>query len=264
VLAACDPKTAFGLLPAGALPHRLERAAHHIPTSTTGGGHLKLNIALKGKLSLPRHSEQRRDDLDLRAPLTCWHTAEEHVAGWDAAVRGDWPARQPFLACIPTALDPTQAPEGQDTLWIWSGVVPVDSREDWDVAGAAVAKRIVADCGDYYSGIEDLVIDQELLTPADIAGRFNASDGNVFHVDPSLQRFGPLRPAMGLADYATPVNGFFVGSGGMHPSAGICGIPGQLAARSVLRSLKGSRRPSRRPPESVDVPKVRSLEEVGA
>jgi phytoene dehydrogenase-like protein len=264
VLAACDPKTAFRLLPDGALPHRLERAAHHIPTSTTGAGHLKLNIALRGKLSLPRHSERRDDDLDLRAPLTCWHTFEEHVAGWDTAVRGDWPARQPFLACIPTALDPTQAPEGQDTLWIWSGVVPVNSRADWDAAGAAVAKRIVADCADYYTGIEDLIVDQELLTPADIADRFHASDGNVFHVDPSLQRFGPLRPAIGLADYATPVSGFYVGSGGMHPSAGICGIPGQLAARSILGSLNGSRRPPRRPVGRVEVTQPAPLEEARA
>lgn len=243
VLAACDPKTALArLLPAGVLDARLEQAASHIPTSTTGGGHMKLNVALKGKLTLPRHTERRSDGLDLRAPLTCWHTFEEHVAGWDAAVRGDWPERQPFLACIPTALDPSQAPDGQDTLWIWSGVVPVNSREPWDRAGDAVERKILADCADYYEGIEDLIIDKQVLTPADIAARFHASDGNVFHIDPSLQRFGPLRPALGLADYATPVDGLFLGSGGMHPSAGICGIPGQLSARSVLRSLRGSSR----------------------
>jgi phytoene dehydrogenase-like protein len=205
---------------------------------------MKLNVALKGKLTLPRHAERRSDGLDLRAPLTCWHTFEEHVAGWDAVVRGEWPDRQPFLACIPTALDPSQAPEGQDTLWIWSGVVPVNSREPWETAGDAVARKIVADCADYYEGIEDLIIDQQVLTPADIARRFHASDGNVFHVDPSLQRFGPLRPALGLADYASPVEGLFLGSGGMHPSAGICGIPGQLSAKSVLRSLRKSSRRS--------------------
>ncbi|MHB8693939.1 MAG: phytoene desaturase family protein [Solirubrobacteraceae bacterium] len=251
VLAACDPKTALArLLPSGVLDARLEQAASHIPTSTTGAGHFKLNVALKGKLTLPRHTERRSDGLDLRAPLTCWHTFEEHVAGWDAVVRGDWPDRQPFLACIPTALDPTQAPQGQDTLWIWSGVVPVNSREPWDTAGDAVARKIVADCADYYDGIEDLIIDQQVLTPADVAKRFGSSDGNVYHVDPSLQRFGPLRPALGLADYATPVDGLFLGSGGMHPSAGICGIPGQLSAKSVLRSLRKSSRPRPEPAAS--------------
>jgi phytoene dehydrogenase-like protein len=197
---------------------------------------MKINIALRGQLTLTRHSAWRGDDLDLRMPLTCWHTFEEHVAGWDAAVRGEWTARQPFLACIPTALDPTQAPDGQDTLWIWSGVVPNNSREPWDTAGQALYEKVIDDCTGYYDGIEDLIIDKEILTPDQIARRFNVSDGNVFHVDPSLQRFGPLRPAQGLADYDSPVEGLFLGGGGMHPSAGICGLPGQLAAHSVLRT----------------------------
>jgi phytoene dehydrogenase-like protein len=239
VLAACDPKTALArLLPDGTLPDHLEKAAAHIPTSTTGGGHMKINIALKGKLTLPRHTVWRNDDLDLRNPLTCWHTFEEHIAGWDAAVRGDWPERQPFLTCVPSALDPTQAPDGQDTLWIWSGVVPNNSREPWDAAGDALYRKVIADCAAYYDGIEDLIIDTEVITPDAIARRFHVSDGNVFHVDPSLQRFGPLRPAQGLADYNSAVDGLFLGGGGMHPSAGICGLPGQLAARSVHKALQ--------------------------
>jgi hypothetical protein len=40
-----------------------------------------------------------------------------------------------------------------------------------------------------------------------------------------------------LADYKSPVDGLFLGSGGMHPSAGICGLPGQLAARTMTRAL---------------------------
>jgi phytoene dehydrogenase-like protein len=238
VLAACDPKTALaGLLPKGALPDKLAAAAAHIPTDTTGAGHMKVNVALRGQLQLPRHTALRSDGLDLRDPVTCWHTFEEHVEGWDAIVRGDWPKRQPFLAVIPTALDPTQAPDGQDTLWIWSGVVPNNSREPWDDVRESLADKILADCADYYEGIEDLVIDRTVLTPGDVADRFNVSDGNVYHVDPSLMRFGPMRPALGLADYKSPVDGLFLGSGGMHPSAGICGLPGQLAARTMTRAL---------------------------
>jgi phytoene dehydrogenase-like protein len=240
VLAACDPKQALArLLPAGVLPHKLETAAAHIPTSTTGGGHMKVNVALRGQLQLPKHAAWRRDGLNVREPVMCWHTFEEHVAGWERSVRGDWPERQPFLAVIPTAVDPTQAPEGQDTLWIWSGVVPNNSREPWDKVRKRLGDAVLADCANYFTGIEDLIIDHTVLTPNDIADRFHVTDGNVYLVDPSLQRFGPLRPAQGLADYASPVDGLFLGSGGMHPSAGICGLPGQLAARTMLRTLKG-------------------------
>jgi phytoene dehydrogenase-like protein len=242
VLAACDPKQALDrLLPKGTLPAKLETAAAHIPTTTTGAGHMKVNVALRGRLQLPRHTAWRRDELDVRKPVTCWHTFEEHVAGWDRAVRGDWPERQPFLSVIPTAIDPTQAPEGQDTLWIWSGVVPNQSREPWESVRDRVGDAILADCADYYDGIEELIIDHTVLTPGDVATRFNVSDGNVYHVDPSLMRFGPLRPAQGLADYASPVQGLFLGGGGMHPSAGICGLPGQLAARTMIRKLRKDR-----------------------
>lgn len=239
VLAACDPKQALArLLPSGVLPRRLEMAAAHIPTSTTGGGHMKVNVALRGQLQLAKHAAWRKDNLNVREPVMCWHTLEEHVAGWERSVRGDWPERQPFLAVIPTAIDPTQAPDGQDTLWIWSGVVPNNSREPWDTVRKRLGDTVLADCANYFDGIEELIIDHTVLTPGDIADRFHVSDGNVYLVDPSLQRFGPLRPAQGLADYASPVDGLFLGSGGMHPSAGICGLPGQLAARSMLSKLK--------------------------
>ncbi len=74
---------------------------------------------------------------------------------------------------------------------------------------------------------------EQVMTPDDFAERFRTPDGNVYHVDPTSTRFGPLRPALGLSSYRTPVEGLFVSGGGTHPSAGICGVPGQLAAREV-------------------------------
>ena len=86
-------------------------------------------------------------------------------------------------------------------------------------------------------GIMSALATNEALTFNELKDLFNVSDGNVYHIDPSLMRFGPMRPAMGLADYKSPVDGLFLGSGGMHPSAGICGLPGQLAARTMNREL---------------------------
>jgi phytoene dehydrogenase-like protein len=58
-------------------------------------------------------------------------------------------------------------------------------------------------------------------------------DGNIYHLD------APLRPALGSGGYRTPVPGLFLTGSGTHPSGGISGIPGQLAACTVLRSLRG-------------------------
>jgi phytoene dehydrogenase-like protein len=49
---------------------------------------------------------------------------------------------------------------------------------------------------------------------------------------------GFLKPALGFAGYKTPVPGLYLSGAGTHPVAGICGLPGQNAARTLLRNLK--------------------------
>jgi phytoene dehydrogenase-like protein len=145
------------------------------------------------------------------------------------------------MCTVPSAIDPTQAPAGQDTFWLWSGIVPVRPHEPWETSRDRIANQVLADCGNYYEGIDSLEIGRTVLSTPDLTDRFNAIDGNVYHVDSVLQRFGPLRPAAGFGSYATPVPGLFLSGAGTHPTGGICGIPGQLAARVVMRSLKGGR-----------------------
>jgi phytoene dehydrogenase-like protein len=44
-----------------------------------------------------------------------------------------------------------------------------------------------------------------------------------------------MRPALGLGDFRLPVKGLFLGGSGAHPSGGVTGMPGRLAARELLR-----------------------------
>ncbi len=72
--------------------------------------------------------------------------------------------------------------------------------------------------------------------PPDIEQRFNAPAGNVYHVDPLITRFGPLKPAPGLGAYRTPpVKGLYLSGAGTHPVGGVCALPGKLAAQTALR-----------------------------
>ena len=109
--------------------------------------------------------------------------------------------------------------------------------------GAAFPSRAIVEKKTLYvpdfSLTELLEIDRRVMTPVDIEDRFRAPDGNVYHVDPIATRFGPLRPAVGLAGYRTPLDGLFLSGASTHPSAGICGVPGQQAAKAVLKSLRG-------------------------
>jgi phytoene dehydrogenase-like protein len=248
VLTTCNPKvTLTRLLPAGVLPEKLQIRAEGIPTALAKATSLKLNMALGGRLTLNRHEQWRGDGIDLRHPLLDWHTLEQHTAGWEALTANQYPDPLP-LGCVtvPTATDPTQAPEGMDTLWAWSGLVPIFPNEPWDQARDRVAQGVIDDCADYFDNLKDVEIGRSVLGGPELEARFNAPHGNVYHVDPLLFRFGPLRPAMGFGSYKTPVPGLYLSGAGTHPTGGLCGLPGKLAAAEVLREGRGGGSPIRR------------------
>src|SRR2546421_4949589 len=90
VVTACAPTIALRqMLPDGILDHKTKLAVDHIPTSSTSLGNLKINVALRGTVTLPRHQEWRRkqkhlpgDTVDLRLPCVTWAT---HQQSLDAA-----------------------------------------------------------------------------------------------------------------------------------------------------------------------------------
>lgn len=243
VIAANNVKaTLTELLPEGNLPPHLRERAEHIPTSSTHASSFKLDMALSGRLTLNAHQENRKDGIDLRKPGLVLASFEDHVNAWAACARGDMPDPLTGVAIIPSAADPTQAPEGQDTLWFWTGIAPTAPRVPWELAADQAAEDAITHMSKYIDGIRELEIDRQVMTPPKFEERFRAPDGNVYHVDPIAMRFGPLRPATGFAGFRTPVDGLLLSGGGMHPSAGICGVPGKLAAEEALKFLKRDRK----------------------
>jgi phytoene dehydrogenase-like protein len=245
VLAACHPKrTLQDLLPAGTLDHRSQTRVRHIPTDSQHASSFKVDVALSGRLELPRHQAWRRDEVDLRQPVVCWAGFEEHVRAWEACARGELPRPLAGCAIIPTGLDPSQAPAGQDSFWWWTGIAPAHPHQPWGTLGPQAADELLAQAAVYYDGLEAFEIARAVNTPATLAERFNVPDGNVYHVDTTSLRFGPMRPAPGLGGYRTPVDGLYLTGAGTHPVAGICGLPGRLAARTMLRERSGENEPA--------------------
>lgn len=239
VLTAFSPKSVLNhLLPEGVLSHQLQTRAKHIPTVNRGIADYKLNIALKGRIEPRRHQAWRDKKgwgVDLRLPTLQWATYEESLAAYANSIRGEVPDVIPGLSQITTAFDPSMAPAGHDTFWYWTGLIPVNPRLGWETARDQITGRVISDSAKYYDGIEELEIARRPLAPPDIAKRFWAIDGSVYHVEPYISRFGPGRPALGLAGYKTPVPGLFLSGSGTHPSAGICGMPGRNAALKMLK-----------------------------
>ncbi|MEW6471488.1 MAG: NAD(P)/FAD-dependent oxidoreductase [Actinomycetota bacterium] len=238
VLAACDPRTALErLLPPGVLAPAMEARVRNIPVSNNDYGQMKVDLALSGQLRLSRHERWRGDGLDLRRPMHVLGTEEGIARAFARSAAGLLPYEDDFSlwTVIPTGVDPSQAPEGQDTLYVYCAVAPYRPEDGWEKTRDAAGNAVVAKVSKFFDGVEELEIGRQVLTNEDIARLANATGGNITHVDMVLSRGGPLRPARGLGGYRTPVEGLFLGGAGSHPGGGITGAPGYMAAREILR-----------------------------
>ena len=239
VLTAFSPATVLRhLLPRGVLSERLQNRVDHIPTKGRGISDYKLNLALSGEITLPAHDKWRGDGLDLRVPINSYHDYQQTLAAARDCARGEVPAHVPGLAAIPSVPYPRMAPPGCSTFWFWTGLTPADPKIGWDAARDQITETVISQTAHYYQGIDSLEVARRPLAQPDIAERFFAIDGNVYHVDPIITRFGPRRPAPGLAGYKTPVPGLFLSGSGTHPIAGIFGQPGQNAAQTMIKQLR--------------------------
>ena len=246
VLAGCDPRTTLTeLLPAGTLPANLATRAAHIPTMNAGAAHFKVDIALSGRLELSRHQAARRDRLDLRIPGHLVGSYEQIQRAFADAAGGRLAAPMPFVGIVTSAADPSLAPAGQDTLYVWAGWTPHAPHESWDTLADRAATELVAHAAAFYDGVEALEIGRHVEAWPQLTARTRVPDGNILHVDGTLLRQGPLRPAAGFGGYRTPVPGLFLTGAGTHPGGSVSGIPGQLAAREVARDLEAGALPAR-------------------
>jgi phytoene dehydrogenase-like protein len=238
VLTACSPKTTLTkLLPRGVLEPKKQVAADHIPTRKRGIADAKVNVALSGRIDMSKHEKWRGDGIDMRLACNCYHTYEQVKEAARACVRGQVPDAIPGLAQVTNAFDPSMSPDGKDLWWFWTGLTPSFPEEGWDVARKKITDSIIKDGDQYYKGIEDLQVAVRPLVLPDIEERFWAIDGSVYHVDPTISRFGPNKPVAGFAGYRTPVEGLFLTGSGTHPVAGISGMPGQNAARTMIKQF---------------------------
>ncbi len=239
VLTACSPKTTLTrLLPRGVLEPKKQVAADHIPTRKRGIADAKVNVALSGRVDMSKHEKWRGDGIDLRLACNCYHTYEQALEAARSCVRGQVPDAIPGLAQVTNAFDPSMSPPGKDLWWFWTGLTPSYPEEGWDVARKKITDSIIKDAEQYYKGVEDLQVAIRPLVLPDIEERFWAIDGSVYHVDPTISRFGPNKPVSGFAGYRTPVDGLFLTGSGTHPVAGISGMPGQNAARTMLKEFR--------------------------
>jgi phytoene desaturase len=149
------------------------------------------------------------------------------------------PDEPSFYVHAPARIDPSLAPEGQDTLTVVVPVGHIDDAfkdrepQDWDAmrqrARTCVLQRLAA------MGVSDL---QEQIkfevsyTPLDWQNRYNLTKGSSYGLSHSLLQMGYLRPQNRHARYR---NLYFVGAS-THPGAGLPTVllSARLATERIL------------------------------
>jgi phytoene dehydrogenase-like protein len=241
VIAGCHPKPALEMVTPGQIPKHLLTRIAMAPANAKGSGPLKVDVALSGQISLPRFEALRGDGVDLRKTCLLIGTEEAVLENFAACARGEVPRLPYITVAAPSAADPSQAPAGQDVLYIYPPVMPVNPNEGWDALRDKVADQVIEQLQAYIEGIEGKVIGRHIEAAPDFTARLNTVNGCVVHIDTTTLRSSTLRPAHGLGGDTLPVAGLYLGSAGIHPGGGVNGMAGRLAAKRVTAYLKKAR-----------------------
>ncbi len=237
VIAAVHPRVALEMVTPGAIERRLLTRVALAPANGHGGSPMKIDIALRGQVRATRHEAMRPDGVSLRQSVLLIGTVEAVLDNFRCAARGEVSRHLYTWNTMPSAVDASQAPEGQDIAYLYPVAMPVEPREGWDAIRQRVVQQVIDQSEAYTPGLKALEIGRRMEAAPDFAARLNVPNGCVVHIDTGATRSALMRPAFGLGGDTLPVAGLFFGGAGIHPGGGINGLPGRIAAGRVRRFL---------------------------
>jgi phytoene dehydrogenase-like protein len=209
------------LLPDGALGGRLHR---RLRIWRYGTAPFKLDYALKGPVGWTAAEPRRAAVVHVAGEL------EELTKAAQDASRGEVPERPALVVGQQSLHDPTRAPEGHHSLYVYAHV---PSR--YELSDEAVAERIEAQLERFAPGFADLVLQRSMRSPSQTE-RENPSlvggdlAGGSYEIDQQLI----FRPAPALSRYRSPLRGLYVAGASTHPGGAVHGMSGRGAARALL------------------------------
>lgn len=213
------------LLPPGALPGRLHR---RLQRWRSGTAPFKLDYALSAPV--PWAAEEART----AAVVHVAGALEELSAAAQAASRGELPTRPALVVGQQSLLDPTRAPAGAHTLYVY-GHVP----SQLDASDEQVSELIEAQLERFAPGFADVVLERAARSPAQTE-RENPSlvDGDLGGGSYELDQQLLFRPDPRLCRYRAPLSGLYVAGASTHPGGAVHGMSGRSAARALLRDRR--------------------------
>ncbi len=213
------------LLADGALPRGVER---QLRRWRYGTGAFKLDYALSAAAPWAAEEPRRSAVVHVGGELS------DLTAAAQAGARGELPARPALVVGQQSLHDPSRAPAGAHTLYVYAHVPSRYSESDEHVAG------LIEDQIERFApGFRNVVLARHIRAPAQTE-RENPSlvggdlGGGSYELDQQLV----FRPTPRLSRYGTPITGLFVAGASTHPGGAVHGMSGRGAARAALREAR--------------------------
>jgi phytoene dehydrogenase-like protein len=241
VITTCHPKIAFlRHLDPAELP---EDFVHDIRHWKTRSGTVKINLAIG---ELPTFTADPDFDPEIHGgAIQILDDIEQLEEAYQDARFGR-AARRPFSDTeIPSVVDTTLAPEGIHTVSMFSQWVPAAWADDEDDHAAeleAYADRLIQRFDDVAPGFRDSVLARQIIGPKQMQEGWDLIGGNIFHGELTVDQLFHLRPAVGYADYRTPIAGLYQASSATHAGGGVTGMPGHHVVREILKDKRARKR----------------------
>jgi phytoene dehydrogenase-like protein len=230
IVSGCDPKVTFRkLIEEKELPADLVRAIDKFKYRGSSG---KVNLALD---TAPRFPAMKDPSL-LRGSIDICPTVDYIEQAYDDAKYGGFSKRPCMEVEIPSMVDPTMAPPGKHVMSIFVQYAAYNMPQygNRDEQRDAFGNAVIDTLSEFSPNIKDIILDKQVLTPWDLEDKIGLTEGNIFHGELTLDQLFFFRPAVGWADYRTPIRNYYQCGSGTHPGGGITGAPGRLAAREIL------------------------------
>ena len=133
---------------------------------------------------------------------------------------------------VPTATDPSMAPEGCESMYVLIPVPNLKASTDWEKEKQDYADKVLRFLEEWgMEGLRDSLDVCHLFTPKDFESQLNATDGNAFSLEPKLTQTAWFRPHNRSED----VDGLYLVGAGTHPGAGVPGV--MLSAEATLSCI---------------------------
>jgi phytoene dehydrogenase-like protein len=234
VVSSLDPKRTFlDLVEPGHLP---EEQLAYIRKFNIRGSSGKVNLALD---AAPNLACMPGEGPHLRGAISISPSIDYLERAYDDAKYGNF-SQKPYIdMIIPSMIDPDMAPPGKHVMSCFVQYAPYKLREGtWEEKREAFGDAVIDTLSEYIPNLKDIILYCQVMTPWDIEQVTGLSQGNIFQGELSLSQLFFLRPAPGLAQYRTPIKGYWQCGSGTHPGGGITGAPGRLAALEILKDWK--------------------------